>query len=598
MKPVCLLLLVLFFCIVPSVKASNNVQPFSLSGNFTYELTSNGSVKVREEIVIRNVTTETYAPSFSFDTDGFTPTDITVYESGLAAKVIQKDEHTYEATFKRPALGLGANKKVTILFTDESLVTKHGKVVEIKIPRVKNASQFTSLKTVLRVSLDDAQTFHIFPQTTGVKNGSFMEYSLDLSKTSESPVTAYLGDVAAFDFTLNYPFINTSYFPREVTFAIPPDTATQKVYLEQFSDMPESLTYDSDGNWIGKLTLKAKEQKTFTVSGTIFVFASAQDDFPAINQEAIKLNTSPQKYWESNDPQIHELAQRLKTPQAIYDYVVHNLSYDYTKTARPQERLGAKLSLSKKTEAICMEFTDLFIAIARAAGIPAREVNGFAISEDSMRPRALGGDVLHSWPEYYDTVSGQWIQVDPTWGNTTGGVDYFSHFDLNHITFVIHGASSTLPQTPGTYETTDPNSDLIHIEPSAKGVESETTTPTIAVSPVGFSLWSQTYTVTVENSSGHALYNIPVSVQADNTNIVTKNIPSILPYSKSSFSINLYPGFFGSKLPARLQIESLKETIEIPVSKTAILIAHLFVLMMPIVLLPIMIYFIAKHAKH
>ena len=35
--------------------------------------------------------------------------------------------------------------------------------------------------------------------------------------------------------------------------------------------------------------------------------------------------------------------------------------------------------------------------------------------------------------------------VDPTWGDTTGGVDYYNFFDLNHIVFAYNGKSSEQP---------------------------------------------------------------------------------------------------------------------------------------------------------
>jgi len=83
-----------------------------------------------------------------------------------------------------------------------------------------------------------------------------------------------------------------------------------------------------------------------------------------------------------------------------------------------------------------MEFTDTFITLVRALGIPAREINGYAYAQnDRLRPLGLEQDVLHSWPEYYDFASQTWQQVDPTWGNTTGGLDYFHKFDLDHFTF-------------------------------------------------------------------------------------------------------------------------------------------------------------------
>ncbi len=62
---------------------------------------------------------------------------------------------------------------------------------------------------------------------------------------------------------------------------------------------------------------------------------------------------------------------------------------------------------------------------------------------------SLVKDVLHAWPEYYDESKKTWIMIDPTWGNTTHGMDYFSSLDFEHITFVIKGLSSTYPVPAG-----------------------------------------------------------------------------------------------------------------------------------------------------
>ena len=45
-----------------------------------------------------------------------------------------------------------------------------------------------------------------------------------------------------------------------------------------------------------------------------------------------------------------------------------------------------------------------------------------------------------------------WVMVDPTWENTTGGVDYFNKLDLNHFVFAIKGSSSSSPVPAGSYK--------------------------------------------------------------------------------------------------------------------------------------------------
>ncbi|MBM4402559.1 MAG: hypothetical protein FJ044_04925 [Candidatus Cloacimonetes bacterium] len=44
-----------------------------------------------------------------------------------------------------------------------------------------------------------------------------------------------------------------------------------------------------------------------------------------------------------------------------------------------------------------------------------------------------------------------WVNIDPTWGATTG-IDYFSKFDTNHLAFVIKGIDSERPYPAGPYK--------------------------------------------------------------------------------------------------------------------------------------------------
>lgn len=57
----------------------------------------------------------------------------------------------------------------------------------------------------------------------------------------------------------------------------------------------------------------------------------------------------------------------------------------------------------------CTEHVHLFTALARASGIPAREVTGLAYLNDTFT--AFG---WHTWNEV--VLNGQWVPVDPTWG--------------------------------------------------------------------------------------------------------------------------------------------------------------------------------------
>ena len=62
----------------------------------------------------------------------------------------------------------------------------------------------------------------------------------------------------------------------------------------------------------------------------------------------------------------------------------------------------------KQRRGDCSEHALLFTALARASGIPAREVLGLTYLNDGLQ--AFG---WHAWCEV--AVNGQWVPVDPTW---------------------------------------------------------------------------------------------------------------------------------------------------------------------------------------
>ena len=65
--------------------------------------------------------------------------------------------------------------------------------------------------------------------------------------------------------------------------------------------------------------------------------------------------------------------------------------------------LGASKAL-EKGKGDCTEFTDVFVALARQFGIPARHVSGYIVTKSTS--------IGHSWAEVYTRDKG-WISVDP-----------------------------------------------------------------------------------------------------------------------------------------------------------------------------------------
>ena len=195
------------------------------------------------------------------------------------------------------------------------------------------------------------------------------------------------------------------------------------------------------------------------VKGVAEVFAVPRKE--EVSKGTAKEYMLARKYWDASSPAVTKASENLKTTKDIYDFVEKTLSYNYSKVATDNLRLGGKGALLSPKNSVCLEFTDLFVSLARAKGIPARSVEGYAYTENSkLRPLSLANDILHAWPEYYSEREKRWIMVDPTWGNTTKGMDYYESFDFSHITFVIKGQDSEYPIPAGGYKFDNTSKDV------------------------------------------------------------------------------------------------------------------------------------------
>jgi hypothetical protein len=87
----------------------------------------------------------------------------------------------------------------------------------------------------------------------------------------------------------------------------------------------------------------------------------------------------------------------------------------------------------------CTEYAMLLVAVARAAGLPARVVSGMAYTGDSDP-----GFAFHAWAEIH--VNGAWLAADPTWNQVPVDATHiaFSRDDPTPIVGLIGGLKTKL----------------------------------------------------------------------------------------------------------------------------------------------------------
>ncbi len=442
---------------------------FATTYDVVYDVGESGVTTVTEKVNLRNLTSEFYANQFRLIIGATQISDIKASDGGGAMQVTTEQKNTstiITVKFNQQVVGLNKSWDWTLQFKSKDFAEKIGKVWEIRVPKVSETSNLEGYNLTLAVPVlfGDPTIISPTPKSQTTTSGKvFLTFGKDQLK--QSGVSASFGNQQLFDFDLSYHLENNNLVPILTSVALPPDTAFQDVIYQRITPTPLNVTVDDDGNYLAWFRLKRSEKMDVKAVGSAKLYTASKIKNPTLDIKLRKQYTQADKYWEKDHPQIiAKLTEILGTnpPQdpaekakIIYQYVVNHLKYDPRRLSDPSggvERLGAVTVLNNPSQAVCMEFTDLFIALARSAGIPTRELNGYAYtSNTTIRPLSLTKDILHSWPEFWDEKKG-WIMVDPTWENTTGGVDYFNKLDLNHFTFVVKGVSSGDPIPAGSYK--------------------------------------------------------------------------------------------------------------------------------------------------
>jgi len=122
----------------------------------------------------------------------------------------------------------------------------------------------------------------------------------------------------------------------------------------------------------------------------------------------------------------------LKAKQ-IFQYVAEHLHYEFNDGLQ-----GARLTLQLGSGE-CGDYASVFVAMARAAGIPARPVVGY---------HAQSGEQYHVWAEFYLQGIG-WVPADAQFGDMGGTADFW-YLGNNPNTRVIMSKNFNIPLLPST----------------------------------------------------------------------------------------------------------------------------------------------------
>jgi len=159
--------------------------------------------------------------------------------------------------------------------------------------------------------------------------------------------------------------------------------------------------------------------------------------------EVIAYTTPVEGLYESDSSEIQNLAQELTgtltnpyyKARRIFEWLLENMEYE------PQTTEHSALWGYHARKGDCTEFSNLFVALARAAGIPAKSVSGYGYL--ALYTTEAGADIQtlgHAWAIFYLPNYG-WVPADAVWPQHVGS---FGEVDYAHIAGATTGGDDVV----------------------------------------------------------------------------------------------------------------------------------------------------------
>lgn len=461
-------------------------EQFQTSYDVEYEINENGETQVRQDITLLNLRDDVVATNYSLSIKHIAISDIEAEDGKGKMNVSEKvDQDTKIITldFNENVIGKGRNNTFEFDYKTNDIAKKIGNIWNINIPQISNLQAVKKYDVSLKIPKTFGPNIYISPKPCKKDtNDNFYIYTFDREHLENEGISGTFGNYQVLNYKLIYELKNNSPVSVIKEVALPSDIkGYQQVHHENLEPQPIDIYEDVDGNLMAKYRLKVNEQLNVTLVGNARVTGRQINpeeggSFENIPKDIKNSYTEENTFWETSSVEIQTLKRKLfdedlnitQNAKKIYNFIVDNFDYDFEALNKDYvKRKGAKQTLIDKGIGTCMEFTDLFVALARASGIPARELNGVAIGRGDLveLPLSLNLGVknqLHAWAEFYDPNFG-WVPVDPTWGNTSG-LDFFTKIGTDHLVFVRKGINSEYPQPAGSYNIPNTNKKLVFVD--------------------------------------------------------------------------------------------------------------------------------------
>lgn len=436
---------------------------FSYATDTTYRVNAAGITSVEEHYQITNNTTRLYLSQIQISTPSDDISGVSAsYDDGGSLAVSASEQSSGKAggykyqrltiTFNKQLYGQGKKWSFTLRYQTKGLVDSKGGSHVVYIPQIE-PTDGTDRYDVTVVVPDSFGGAHFSGAKLASRGGAGGEqfFHFNQQELTKNSLALAFGDLNRYKLNFNFPLKNDSPFNRTMTIALPPNLNNQTVYVNSLNPKPARTRVDADGNTLADYNLGGGQSllvKTDIVGEVRYrdydqAKSGKRGDIPA---DLVRRYTGSTKYWQANGDVAKAAASVSKSNRpviqnvhAMYQYVIDRLSYNNDKIAF-NVRQGSSKAFANPSNSVCLEYSDLLIAMLRSQGIPARMPVGYGYT-GNLKQSAAVADSLHSWVEAYVPGIG-WMTLDPTWGEK---FDDFGQSDLDHMAFSVWGSSDDRP---------------------------------------------------------------------------------------------------------------------------------------------------------
>ncbi|MHA1728244.1 MAG: transglutaminase-like domain-containing protein [Promethearchaeota archaeon] len=375
--------------------------------------------------------------------------------------IISEDRHTISFTFPNSIYPGNKYSYILSILPYPALVKKLGNLRILEWPR-EDLSEIIFLPDTGKTFFSSALG-KIKNNNNGSRTIKFSSYASKLLShmRSASALRLEWGNAPRIQLRIDYKIKNygvSAVHDIIIKTHLPPNTLFQRINLSELKN--PIIEYDNDKNMI--LTLNVGNiGPNQTINQSLFIdiaplgnklimfpdFGNFKDYFNLTRSGKVgeKL-TKSSEFWDFSNPSILNLVKALKKNakdaseyiQLAFKFV--NQKIEYTKDKGDKRYTASETLQSRK--GVCSEYSDLFVSLLRAGGIPAKTVRGWILNLDDSNNFSLGP---HGWCEYFSPKHG-WIQCDPTWG-------YLIGVSCQHICRKHEGFSSNQPDYSWKFST-------------------------------------------------------------------------------------------------------------------------------------------------